>query len=520
MEPRGPGDAQELLTPRQLEVLELLARGLTNREIAGVLGISPGTVKVHVSAVIEALDVSNRTEAALALQDLQTESEADEKPDDEAPSGSGVPGFGARPAIVILPFDDLSADSPDAFFADALVEDLTTALAAFRWFPVIARNSSWTYRGEAVDVIRVSRELGARYVVEGSVRRAGDRVRIHVQLIDGSTGRHLLAEKIDRSLGDVLVVQDEVVEAIVGALAPTLLRVEGMRTLCRPAASLDAWERFQRGLALLYRYGAWETGEAMELLEGVAADEPEFPAAHAALAMARFTAGIVEIARTQGSEGTPDELQAAGARGFSLLSQVAATGQRATELDPLDAAGHLAVGLGLACLGQREQAMQSLERSLELNPSSALASFGLAGAIFQLADFEPAVPLCERAIRLSPNDPLLYLFEGLLAAVHLRARRFEEALDHALRSVRTEPEFAISLRPLEPIALAFLDRTDEARERVDALRTLAPNWNLLLARALAPDDFVDLMVEGLRRAGWEPFDPGAGARRSDDDVRR
>ncbi|NNL66289.1 MAG: winged helix-turn-helix transcriptional regulator, partial [Myxococcales bacterium] len=275
MQAAGTGDARELLTPRQLEVLELLARGLTNREIAGVLGISPGTAKVHVSAVIEALDVSNRTEAAMVLHELRAGADGEQKPDAEAPSRGGVPGFGARPAIAILPFDDLSAESPDAFFADALVEDLTTAMAAFRWFPVIARNSAWSYRGRALEMTQVSQELGARYLVEGSVRRSKDRVRIHVQLIDGTSGEHLLAEKLDRPLDEALALQDEIVESIVGALAPTLLRVEGMRALRRPVASLDAWERFQRAMGLLARYGAAEGEQAIALLDGVIADEPE-----------------------------------------------------------------------------------------------------------------------------------------------------------------------------------------------------------------------------------------------------
>lgn len=197
-----------------------------------------GTVKIHVSAVIEALEVSNRTEAAMALQDFRVEAEAG--------IGIPVPGFGERPAIVVMPFDPLSPGEEAEWFADGLVEDLTSRVAAWRWLPVIARNSAFAYKGKRFDVVEVGQQLGARYLVEGSARRAGSRVRINVQLIDTRDGAHMLAEIFDREVTDVFAVQDEIVEAILGTISPALLRFEQMQALHRPEAELTAWEQLNR----------------------------------------------------------------------------------------------------------------------------------------------------------------------------------------------------------------------------------------------------------------------------------
>ena len=236
----SPSHPADLLTPRQLEVLELVSKGLTNREIADVLGIAPGTAKNHVAAVLEALDVTNRTEAIGLVRELDAAAPG-AGPASEATSG--VPGFGNRPALVILPFDDLGA-AEDAHVADGLVEDLTTAMAAWRWFPVISRNSAFSYKGSGVDVREISRELGARYVLEGSVRRSGQRLRVQVQLIDGGSGHHLFARKYERTFDDLFAVQDEIVASIVSTLEPALSQVERLRAMRQPRESLTAWEWF------------------------------------------------------------------------------------------------------------------------------------------------------------------------------------------------------------------------------------------------------------------------------------
>lgn len=472
-----------------------MAKGLTNREIAGVLGIAANTVKVHVAAVLSALDVTNRTEAAVALQELARDR-------DERGAGA-IPGFGARPAIAVLPFDTFTSDPEETLFADGLVDDLTTSLAGWRWFPVIARNTSFALRGKPIVLPEASREFGARYLVEGSARRSGERVRINVQLIDGMSGQHVFAEKYDRRLGDVLAVQDEIVSAIVGALAPALLRIEGLRALRKPPETLDTWERFQRGMALLHEQSPASIASALEHFERAIAAEPSFAPAHAGRAMAQYGLGLFELGATQFGPMSEAERAAAHARAQQRFGESVASGRRAVELDPDDASGHLGLGAGLAMIGEVTSALGSMERAVELNPSSAVGCFALGNLLGSTDRWEESVAFYERAIRLSPRDPMLHAFEGALAGSHLRRGRYEEALRHAQKSVGVQPAIGLSFRPLVPAALAFLGRRAEARREVEALRALRPDWNLELARIMGVPEVVDRLVEGLRRAGWD-----------------
>jgi len=316
------------LTPRQLEVLELMARGLTNREIAGVLGIAAGTVKIHVSAIIDALQVSNRTEAALALQDFRV--------DEAEKLGDPVPGFGERPAIVVLPFDPLSPGEEAEWFADGLVDDLTSRIAAWRWLPVIARNTAFTYKGQPVDVARVGRELGARYVVEGSARREGDRVRINVQLIDARSGTHVFAEIFDREVGDVFAVQDEIVAAVLGAIAPALLRFEQLQSLARPKAEQTVWDRLYRGSFHLSKQTAEGAAEASAIFDEVIAQTPEVALAHAGRALAALGDGIRCVGESQLRPLDADEGRNALLRALAAFGLAEQRGRRGVELDDLD----------------------------------------------------------------------------------------------------------------------------------------------------------------------------------------
>jgi adenylate cyclase len=484
----------ELLTPRQLEVLELMSKGLTNREIAGVLDISAATVKVHVSAIIKALDVSNRTEAAMALQALGAGR--------DEPSAE-IPGFGGRPAIAVLPFDAMSGGDEQEFFADGLVEDLTTRLAAWRWFPVIARNSAFAVGRGPFVVTDVARELGARYVIEGSTRRSGDRVRIHIQLIDGESGAHVFAKKVDRTVDDVFAVQDEIVEAIMGALEPTLLQVEGLRALRQPAHALGTWERVQRGLIRLQEQLPEPLERALADFDAAIATEPDFAPGHAGRAMVQFSRGLVAIGVTHWSETSEADMGAAVASAGACFAEALASGRRATECDPLDSAAWLALGAGLASTGQVEAARGALERAVDLGPSSAIACWSLGNLWLATDRRRESRDLFERAIRLSPRDPYLHHFEGGLATYHFRAGDDEQALAWARRSFEHEPASGISYRPLIPASLAHLGRDAEARRECEAFRAVAPHWNLGLARALAPPELADRLIEGIRRAGWD-----------------
>lgn len=489
-----------LLTPRQLQVLELMAKGLTNREIAGVLGIAPGTAKVHVSAVLEALDVTNRTEAAVALRELGLE-EDDADAAQEPRGDDAVPGFGGRPALAVLPFDPMGAGT-DPALADGLVEDLITRLAAWRWFPVIARNSTFTYRGQAVDVARVAREMGARYVVEGSVRQSGDRLRVTVQLLDGSTGHHVFAERFDRRMEDVFDVQDEIVDAVLGALAPALLRVEGMRALRKPAANLSAWDAFQRGVTLLRLQDPGQADEARTFLDAAVAADPDFAAAHGELAFAHVAAALYAVGATQGAPVGGAGMQEALARAAQHAERAARAAGRAVAADPHDATAQLAAAAVAAMQQRVDDAEAALLRALERDPSSATGSWMLGNVRLGRGAADGAMPLYRRALRLSPRDPLLHHFQGALAAACLAAGRDAEALEAARESVAAQPAQGISYEPLVVAALVRLGRTDEAREVAARLRALRPDFNLGLARQIAPGPLVEAIREALADAGW------------------
>jgi TolB-like protein/Flp pilus assembly protein TadD len=455
-----------------------------------------------VAAIIEALDVSNRTEAAMVLRELGL-SEGGESP-------RPVPGFGSRPAIVVLPFDNLSTDAEQDGFADGLVEDLTTRLAMVRWFPVIARNSAFAFRAAPRDLKEISRTLDARYLIEGSTRRAGNHLRLHVQVIDGESGHHVFAEKYDREIDDVFAMQDEIVDAIAGALEPALLRIEVMRAQARAPAQLDIWERVQRGTALVRAATPESVDAAIPLFEEAIADDPRFAPAHGGLAMARFTQGLVLARETQFSPADPRRGPDALALVLACFQEAAAAGRQATELDPFDPNGWIGLGAGLGGSFQLAAAHGALERAVDLNPSSALGCWGLGTVLMRSGSWEEALPLYERAVRLSPRDPNLWAFEGYRAIALLCAERFEEALAWTSRSVEHELADGFSMRPLTPLCLLRLGRADEARRAVESIRVWRPHFNLGLVRILWPPEIADALADAFAEAGWDLRSNGGG----------
>lgn len=458
-----------------------MAKGLVNREIASALGIAPATVKRHVSMVIEALGVTNRTEAVATLHELGLQSQGESTRAEHA-----VPGFGARPAIAVLPFDNLSADPEQEYFADGLVEDLTTGLAALRWFPVIARNSCFVYKGRSVDVGQVSRELGARYVVEGSTRRAGDRVRIQVQLIDGASGEHVFAERYDRDLKDVFALQDEVVERIVMALQPALFRIEGICATRRPARDLNAWECVQRGILLGWDRTREALLESRALFARAAELDPGFAPAETCLSGTH----IGEL--TLGFSESPAQSAAAALR----------HAERAVQLDDRDAAAHFALSGALFLHRRLAEAEAATQRTIELDPSFARAYWGLSFTRRTPERAEEAVALLEKAIRLSPQDPMLHEFRLYLASAHFVAGRDEQALAEAGRALVLHRESPFA-QGLVVAATAFLGRDDEAKRALTNLLEIDPHHRPDGLRFFHSEPLVDRYVEGLRRAGFD-----------------
>jgi adenylate cyclase len=482
----------KLLTSRQLEVLELMAKGLTNREIGRVLGISPGTAKLHVSAVIEALDVTNRTEAATRLHELGLGTGRGETRGEFT-----VAGFGTRPAVAVLPFDSFSSDPEQEFLADGIVEDLISRLACWRWLPVIARNSTFAYKGKSADVREVSRALGARHVVEGSVRPIGERLRVSVQLLDGESGEHVWANRYDCELAEVPTLADEIVDTIVASLEPAIIRIQGLRTVSRRPENLAAWECLQRGFVRLMD-GTWEGVLASgPLFERALELDPRMARACASLAMFE----IHTILHQRAADPAQAEERAL------------VWARRAVELDPAEPFAHVSLGWALAFAGRTDEAIDAHERALELNPSSAWAHWakGVALCAGGRRRLDEGIAALEKGLRLSPHDPFAPFITAQLGGALLTRGSLEEAREVLERGQRAAPELPHGYPVLAALHVARGD-LDEARACLARMTEVDPGYSPLahVRRFLSPRG-LRAYAATLAAAGWREEEPdGAG----------
>jgi adenylate cyclase len=400
-----------------------------------------------------------------------------------------VPGFSGRPAIAVLPFENLSADPEQEYFADGIAEDLITRLSAWRYFPVIARNSSFVYRGRSVDVKQVSRELGVRYVVEGSVRKAGDRVRINVQLIDATTGHHVWAERYDRELRDLFALQDEITEALAGWLAPELMRAEQERAAHREPRSLDAWDCTQRGFWHSWKLNREDNAKARGFFEKAAELDPQLVMAFYGLAVTHYLDIFYQW--TDSWEQSVGEMVREAERGAAL--------------DEKDAFGQLALGCAYSVTGPQEKMIAALELAIELNPSLAFA-YGVLGNLLAIVRRPgEAIAALEKAMRLSPRDPFLFAFLSGVALAHFAAGRYEEAVDWARRSLRRRTDW-IDPHHVLAASYAHMGHLEEARTAWKEALRLQPGFSLdtfKLMLASADPDFTERYLAGLRKAGLE-----------------
>ena len=393
-----------------------------------------------------------------------------------------------RPSIAVLPFDNMSGDSDQAHFADGMSEDLITGLARIRWLFVIARNSAFVYKNRSVDVKQISRELGVRYVLEGSVRRAGRRVRISAQLVDAITGGHHWAERYDRKLGDIFAVQDEITRNVAAAIEPHLLAAEGTRALSRSAQDLDAWELVARAQMQFWRMTRADFVAATEPLERAIALYPDYAPARSLLGFYLvFAAHMGWIDRAVGLD-----------RGGQHAT-------RAIALDGLDPWGHIALGYWALVDRRTEEAIMAFRRAVDLNPNSAIGRFHLSHGLAFAGQDREAIEHAEDAIRLSPLDPMLAHFLGAIAVAHYVAGRYTEALRYATEAARLRPGFQGAHR-LRCASLAQTGQIDEARALLAAVRREQPQLSAAWIRANVPYQTPELMecfLNGMRMAGLE-----------------
>jgi adenylate cyclase len=394
-----------------------------------------------------------------------------------------------KPTIAVLPFDNMSGDPEQEYFADGIAEDIITSLSRYHWFFVIARNSSFAYKGRSVDVKKMSRELGVRYVLEGSVRKIGNRVRVSAQLIDGTTGNHVWAERYDRDLEDIFAVQDVITQTVVAAIEPALGRAEQERARRKPTESLHARDFYQRGMWHLHRRSKDDLIAALCLFQQAIEEEPGFAAAYAGAEEAclyQFSTGIAEA---------PDDIR----------KKMVFYGRRAVDLDNSDAFTHFAFGRALITQGEHQAAFAELKVAVDLNPSFAQAYYGLGMAQNAIGRHEEAIASFEIAMRLSPHDPYIGQFMVRMSEAYLFMRRPEEAVEWAERSLR-QPNITPTRWVLLAASLAHLGKIDEAHQSVEALQRLNPSFGLAYVRELLPianPETMDYVLDGLRNAGLQ-----------------
>ncbi len=399
-----------------------------------------------------------------------------------------VAGFGDRPAIAVLPFNNMSQDSEQEYFADGITEDIITGLSLWRWLPVIARNTTATYKGRSVDVKQVGRELGVRYVLEGSVRKGGNRVRITAQLIDASTGAHVWAERYDRSFDDIFALQDEITERIVSVIAPEITRFEGQRVVNTPPADLGAWDLLHRGLWHVSRYTEDDSRQGRALLEQACERDPTWALPNSWLALNHIAAALLGL-----------EADAAQA-----LSKGVVLAEKAAGLDRHDALCRAALSVAYFWVNLARSIAEG-EKAIELNPSLAMGHFGLGTSRGYTGRWQEALGPLQTARRLSPRDPLVTFVMGMEAIAHTMLRDYDSAIEIARKAIQEQPT-NVRARHRLAVALAQKGDLDTARKAFEESKKFIPNPTVAFFNATYPFDRPEdreFFFDGLRKAGWE-----------------
>jgi adenylate cyclase len=398
--------------------------------------------------------------------------------------------FPDKPSIAVLPFDNMSGDSEQEYFADGISEDLITALSKIRWFFVIARNSSFTYKGQAVEVKRVASELGVRYVIEGSVRKAGSRVRISAQLIDATTGRHVWAERYDRSLVDIFELQDEMTETIVGAVEPELSAAERERVARNAPESLGAWEIYQRGLWHVWNFTKDDVAEAQRLFRQAHELDPAFATPYAFESYSHFLDVMLGFAEVPGK---------------SLESALTAA-KKALALDDKDPVAYFALGRVYVMRGEHDASVAELEKALELSPSFAQAHHGLGFTLLLSGRLEEGAGELDKAIRLSPRDPMLWGTMAFRSMACNLLQQDEAAADWARKAIHEPRAAGAGYWPYAVLASALgnFGNIAEAREAIDEALQRKPDLSLAYLETTLPTKQpggLETFLDGMRKAG-------------------
>ncbi len=392
------------------------------------------------------------------------------------------------PSIAVLPFDNMSGDPEQEYFADGIVEEIITALSRFNWLLVMARNSSFAYKGRSVDVRQVGKELDARYVLEGSVRRARDRVRITAQLIEAATGTHIWADRFDRDMTDLFELQDDITASVVGAIEPSLRMAEIERARRKRPDSLAAYDLYLRALTPLNEFRADANAEALELLQRAIEIDPGYAPALA------YAAWCYEQ-RLLHDWPTKRESDAETATELARAALAIKSG---------DAAAISMAAFVLTIVGHDyDGGRRAAERAIDLNPNSANICWKVGWVIMFAGDPEVALPVFERSLRLSPSDPQANFLLNGMAMCHLVLGSPEEAFECASKAEALSPDIDVTYYIIIP-ACVYLGREQEAKRAIKKLLTLAPGLTVSNFGARMPfrnPEHLDILLEGFRKGG-------------------
>jgi TolB-like protein len=495
------------------QVFDLLVYLVQNRDrvvskddlIASVWGgriVSDSTLTSRINAARNAIGDSGGDKKlirTIARKGLRFVGVVQAQPDSAQPAGVAGPPSGDieqqtrialpkldRPAIAVLPFVNMSGDLEQEYFSDGISEDIITALSKLRWFFVIARNSSFIYKGKAVHMKQVAEELGVGYVVEGSVRKGGDRVRITAQLNDAATGSHIWAERYDRDIADVFAVQDEITEAIVAAIEPQVYAAESFRAKRKSPDSMDAWDLVMRALSHYWRVTRQDNVVAQALLEKATAIDPSYGQA----------LGVLATSHTFSAHMGWEDMAAA----MPVAERAALAAILADSEDPW---AHHALGCVYLFTRRFDDSLAEFELALKLNPNFSFARGYYGLALSYCGRWEEATAAAWRALRLSPRDPFSAVYYGIAAYARFIGRDYDEAIRLSRESIRQRGDFVGAHRVLTAAA-GMAGRTDIASVALQELRRAQPNISLGWIASQMPmklETDRDHYLEGFRRAG-------------------
>jgi adenylate cyclase len=490
------------LGSRALEILRVLVERpgelVSRAEI--ITAVWPGTavedsnLNVQIAALRRVLD-EGRTEQS-CIQTIPGRGYRFTAPvtrgaaDAWAPPPSGPPPRPDKPSLAVMPFQNMGSDPEQEYFADGIAEDVITALSRYPSLFVIARNSSFTYKDRAVGVKQIGRELGVRYVLEGSLRKAGNHIRVTAQLVEAESSKHVWAERYDHDLADIFAVQDEITEAVTIAIAPAIADAEQQRAMRKPPGSLDAWAAYQRGLWHLGKFAREDNALAEKFFREAIDLDPTFAGGYRGAGYAEFQATMSGFQKRSLPEAQ---------------SSAEALARRAVGLDGADAEARTFLGEMLLYRGDHEGALAEAERALAMTPNLA-GAHGWRGAALIFSGLpKEGIAAVQTSIRLDPRDPFLALRLNHLAVGLYLSHEYEAAIEVARQGIRSNPDFPSTYRWVAA-ALGQLGRLEAAEAALEKAIAVAPaSFDAFVRRRVPwhrPDDYAH-MLEGLRKAGWQ-----------------